>query len=330
MKTPPCNSASAEKHLVRSGPRGSTLDHVEVDVIERDASLSFLNDSGENVEIPTEVTHLLRMVGRQEVLDTFGCITAALWAENIYRIKTSKAYKKMGINWEQACAKFFPHLSIDTCDRWAQQFGEFGAAFFHIKDVVRISAGVYRQINPKLTDDGKVIIAGEAFALTKTNAGAIQTAIEAQRQQLADKADEAARAKAAANRAQQERAEAKKAEEKAREELLTLKSAERDQTAGADDADHSTIISIHKTFEMCHRKIGTLAAKEMTAVNDARLIGLIEYHRRALAQLGQVVAENKGLGENSAFPVAEEFINDMYPGARNVLMEHVEEMRKRK
>lgn len=159
-----------------------------------------------------------RMIGRQEVLSTFQAMTSALLAENLHRLSKSKYYKQIGLTFEEACQKLYPQLSIQTCYRRVKDYAEFGQAFFQLKDIVRISSGTYRLINPTV-EDGSVVVGGETYQLTKANAPYIQAAIQEQVQRLREQGDKLSHTQGALTKVREERDNARTAAEKAREEL---------------------------------------------------------------------------------------------------------------
>lgn len=184
-----------------------------------------LDEAFERVEVLPEESgdHELaaefhRLIGRQEVLGTFQAMTSALLAENLHRLAKSKYYKKLGLTFEEACQKLYPQLRIDTCYRRVREYAEFGQAFFQLKDVVRISAGTYRLINPTV-EDGSVVVGSETYALTKANAPYIQAAIQEQVQRLREQGDKLSHTQGALTKVREERDNARTAAEKAREEL---------------------------------------------------------------------------------------------------------------
>jgi hypothetical protein len=265
-----------------------------------------------------------KLVGRQEAFTEVSVFSTLSWAENLFRLKESKHYQKLGLSWAETIARFTP-FSVDTADRMATAFGEFGKRFFEVRSLVRLSAQAYRQLNPGFTDDGKIIIGGEAYALTKANASAIQAAIEASNQQLAERSAEVSRAKAVATKAKEQADNAKKAVERKDEELQALKKKDSEFFKHVEDADHITIIQAHSQFEMVLRKLENLEAADLSPMNVGRLLGMIQYQRCALEQTYARLAEAKGLGDIAEFPVDPEFIESCYVGQRNVMAEYLTE-----
>ena len=292
----------------------SPFDHVEVEVID-------VKPESPAQQVDSEIESFLKLVGRQEILDAYGCITTALWAENIHNIKASKGYKKQGLTWSQACAKYFPHLSVDTCDRWASAFGQFGAQFFHVRDVVQISAQAYRQLNPEFTEDGKICIAGQEFVLSKSNAGAIQSAIEAYRQQLADKAEEASRAKATASKAKEQAENARKAAEAAQKKLT-----DRDNPSlrwKNADLDHAFLLDLQAKFDLMAEQIRSYTQRGLTPENQDRFVAFCEYTFSIMHQVTERAKAEYGEGFCSAAPpsvFAE--VDALTPDKRNLVGEY--------
>jgi len=102
--------------------------------------------------------------------------------ECLRQIHDSEEYKSLGLTWEEFCEKY-AGMSKRNADRLIAYLEEFGAAYFRLSEIVRVSPETYRQIAPKM--DGEVIeIEGEKVVIAPENLPRIRTAILRLRSEL--------------------------------------------------------------------------------------------------------------------------------------------------
>jgi len=122
-------------------------------------------------------------IGRQQAFAIIANKCSAAQAECLKQAKQSRVYEKFGLNWNDFCPK---HVGISraTADRIIEQYDEFGAAYFKLSSLARISSEAYRQIAPAVTENA-IQIDGEAVAISEANAAKIRAHIRSLRNALA-------------------------------------------------------------------------------------------------------------------------------------------------
>jgi hypothetical protein len=280
--------------------------------------------AGERIDdLPEEVVEIMKMIGRHEAFGMIAGKTTAAWAECLKRLKEAKAYKVFNLTWEEFCPR---HLSIsrETADRVIRDYNEFGAMYFALSQVTRISRENYRLLAGKVTD-GQIDIGGELIPITKANQPRIEEyirSIEAERER---KTDEASHAKAEATKARKERDEARKAATAARDKLADMQ-REKDKLFPHADGDHSQLLRIQSGLDLAFAQLTALGTKDVSEENRGRLIGLMEYAFRQLAQIEQPIREKFGVGYNRAEPMDALSLDMYHPesGARNLMAEYID------
>lgn len=279
--------------------------------------------AGDSIDgLPEEVQEIMKMIGRHEAFGMIAGKATAAWAECLKRLKEAKAYKVFGLTWEEFCPRQLS-ISRDTADRVIKDYNEFGATYFALSQVTRISRENYRMIAGKVTE-GQLDIGGELISITKANQPRIEEYIRNLDAERERRTNEAAHAKADATKARKERDDAKKSAAAARDRLADMQ-REKDKLFPHADADHSQMLRVQSSVDVAFAQLTALGNKDLSEENRGRLIGLMEYFYRQLAQIEQPIREQFGVGYNRADP-ADELSLDMYhpeEGARNLMAEHV-------
>jgi hypothetical protein len=265
-----------------------------------------------------------RMIGRHEAFGLMAGKTTAAWAESLKRLKDAKAYRKFSLTWEEFCPRML-NISRPTADRIIADREEFGNHYFALSEVARLSRDSYRLIAGQVTDDGQLDIGGELVPITKQNGDRIKDYLGEVLVALRKEKEEHSRTRGNLTKSKEQADNAKKAVERKDEELQALKKKDSEFFKHVEDADHITIIQAHSQFEMVLRKLENLEAADLSPMNVGRLLGMIQYQRCALEQTYARLAEAKGLGDISEFPVDPEFIESCYVGQRNVIAEYLTE-----
>jgi hypothetical protein len=108
-----------------------------------------------------------------------GCCSVA-HAESLRRLRENKLYKSRCGTWEEFCPKYLG-LSKAFANRAIRALEEFGAAFFELAELIRITPEEFRAVAPFVK--GKFFHAGrESIALLPENAGKLAAAVEKLRQ----------------------------------------------------------------------------------------------------------------------------------------------------
>ena len=114
-------------------------------------------------------------LGRGQAFSLIANKCASAQAECLKRIREEGSYKSLGFTWEDFCQQHLG-LSRSHADQLIRQLDEFGAAYFHLAEIMQISADSYRRIAGAIHDDS-IEIAGEPVPITPENALKIKQAV---------------------------------------------------------------------------------------------------------------------------------------------------------
>jgi hypothetical protein len=293
----------------------SNLDVFE-GAMEKKTALEIASDT---VEQPQEgLLELGKWVGRGQAFGMIAAKASAAEAQCLKRIKEGGEYKALELTWEQFCVTQIG-ISRQTADRIIDCLEEFGAAYFTLSSVTRISPGTYRMIAGAVSDS-TIEIEGERVPITKTNAGRIAEAISSLRQTVEEKDAQIAKQAEKEKALTAEKRNATKAAERERLALVEYKRQQTERFAGAGE-DHCTMLDAQSHFDLAMAKLASVGAKELSTEDEARLIGLGEYMYRALIQATHDARERMGKGWNMAAPGDLLGLDDVTGDARNLVDE---------
>lgn len=108
--------------------------------------------------------------------------TSAAQAACLTKLREEKLYQRVELRWEDFCAKYL-HISRAEADRTIHLWMEFGAPYFEMAQLTRISPEAYRAIAPSVYD-GALHIDGETINLNPENSGKVAAAVAELRRQL--------------------------------------------------------------------------------------------------------------------------------------------------
>ena len=134
-------------------------------------------------------------LGRGQAFSLIANKCAAAQAECLKRIREEGSYKSLGFTWEDFCPQHLG-LSRSRADQLIRQLDEFGAAYFHLAEIMQISADSYRRIAGVIHDDS-IEIGGELVPITPENALKIKQAVLALQKESERARAELAKAQAA-------------------------------------------------------------------------------------------------------------------------------------
>ncbi|HUI82217.1 MAG TPA: hypothetical protein VLY24_30050 [Bryobacteraceae bacterium] len=100
---------------------------------------------------------------------------SAAQAVGLKRLREEKLYKRCTENWDEFCTAYLK-ISRSQADRMIQLLDEFGAGYFEVSELTRISAETYRAIAPALKD-GVLHFHGEPIELTVENSRKVAAAV---------------------------------------------------------------------------------------------------------------------------------------------------------
>lgn len=121
----------------------------------------------------------------------FGLIAgrcSAAQAEGLRRLREEKLYKRCTEKWDDFCPRFLK-ISRAEADRTIRLWEEFGAAYFELAQLTRVSPETFRAIAPAI-QDGALHYQGEAIALNPPNSRRVAAAVAELRSALPKRAAE--------------------------------------------------------------------------------------------------------------------------------------------
>ena len=130
---------------------------------------------GEPPADKAQVLDLGLLVGQNQ---TFGLLSgrcSAAFAATLQRLRQEEKYKVLTPRWRDFCAQYL-RISGAEADRVIQCWEEFGAAYFDLAQLVRISPKTYRQIAPAIRE-GALLVEGEPIGLNVENARKLAAAV---------------------------------------------------------------------------------------------------------------------------------------------------------
>ena len=133
---------------------------------------------------PASTLDLGAWIGRGQALSFVANHCSAAQAECLARIRKEGLYKILNLTWDQFCERH-AGASRAHADEIIRRLQEFGAAYFRISEIIRISPQSYRTMQDKVK--GEVIeVGGESIPITPENAVRIRQAIAALRAEVRD------------------------------------------------------------------------------------------------------------------------------------------------
>src|SRR5581483_12442519 len=125
-----------------------------------------------------------RLIGQSEALNIVAARCSAAGAELLRQLREGKDYGECD-TWEEFCPRYL-HMSKDNANKIIRLLDEFGAKYFEISQLTRISAETYRAIAPAI-QDGALHSNGEAIALVPENAKRVAAAVAEMRRAAKEK-----------------------------------------------------------------------------------------------------------------------------------------------
>lgn len=123
-------------------------------------------------------------VGRGQAFGLIANHCSAAQADGLRNIRNSGLYKELGLTWDGFCLEH-GGLSRQRVDAIIANLEEFGATYFRLSEIVRISPEMYRQLAARaVIEDERIEIAGESIAIAPENAGRIRRALQRMRSEL--------------------------------------------------------------------------------------------------------------------------------------------------
>jgi hypothetical protein len=131
---------------------------------------------------PLSTFDLGAWIGRGQAFSFVANHCSAAQAECLTRIRKDGLYKALNLTWDEFCNQ---HAGVSRAhaDEIIRRLQEFGAAYFRLSEIIRISPQSFRTM--QATVKGEAIeVGGESIPITPENAPRIRQAISALRTEL--------------------------------------------------------------------------------------------------------------------------------------------------
>jgi hypothetical protein len=127
---------------------------------------------------PVDDTGLLDLgvaLGRNQTFSLLAGRCSAAQAAGLRRLREEKKYQRCTPNWEDFCPNYLK-MSRSEADKIIRLWEEFGAGYFDVAQLTRISPETYRAIEP-VVKDGALHFDGEALELDVENSRKVAAAV---------------------------------------------------------------------------------------------------------------------------------------------------------
>lgn len=134
-------------------------------------------------ELPSEIKDALdlgMLLGSNQAFGLVAGRCSAAQAAGLKRLREEEKYKAITPRWRDFCSRYL-HISGAEADRIIQLWNEFGAGYFEVSQLTRISPDVYRAIAPSIRD-GALHTNGEVIELNVENSRRLAAAVAEVRQ----------------------------------------------------------------------------------------------------------------------------------------------------
>lgn len=245
----------------------------------------------------SDIDGFFELLGAQRIANLGLVMHELIWIQNVRALKASKGYQKRGLTWEQVCERL--KMSVDTIDRKLKEYEKHGPLFIELNSILRISGEAYAKLGPiEKTEDGKLLIAGESFDLTKkTEVREAQAFIQQELKRRHEAEASLSDMKATAEALRAERDNAKKAAIKATRELADSK---KEPELFVDvDEDHRVLLRVQIHIDNAIGLLTSLRERELSEENKTNYIGLLARIDRQFIQAANEGLYEWGRGDNS-------------------------------
>ena len=129
-------------------------------------------------ELPAESAELLELgvvLGQNHAFGLIAGRCSAAQAEGLRRVREEKLYKRCTEKWDDFCPRFLK-MSRSEADRTIKLWEEFGATYFELSQLTRVSPETFRAIAPAI-EDGVLHYHGETIELSPENSRKVAAAV---------------------------------------------------------------------------------------------------------------------------------------------------------
>lgn len=120
--------------------------------------------------LPAESAALLELgvaLGQNHAFGLIAGRCSAAQAEGLRRLREEKLYKRCTEKWDDFCPRYLK-MSRSEADRTIKLWEEFGAAYFELSQLTRVSPETFRALAPAI-EDGALHYHGELIELNPEN-----------------------------------------------------------------------------------------------------------------------------------------------------------------
>jgi len=131
-----------------------------------------------NPELPAETAGVLDLgvaLGQNQAFGIVAGRCSAAQAASLRRLRQERLYKCCEPYWERFCPKYLK-MRRGEADKIIRLWEEFGATYFEVASLTRLSAETYRAIAPSI-HDGAIHVHGEAIELNADNTRKVAAAV---------------------------------------------------------------------------------------------------------------------------------------------------------
>jgi hypothetical protein len=135
---------------------------------------------------PAEVADWFELghsLGQNHALAVMAGRCSAAQAGGLHRMREEKVYQRCGLTWDEFCPTY-AKICRSEADKIIRLWQEFGAGYFELSQLTRVSAETYRAIAPSMKD-GRLVHNGESIELHPDNSRKIAAAVAEMRRELA-------------------------------------------------------------------------------------------------------------------------------------------------
>ena len=129
-----------------------------------------------------EMLELGMALGQNQAFGFLAGRCSAAQAETIRRLRNEKLYKRLTEHWKEFCPQYLK-MSGTQADSIIRLWEEFGAGYFEIAQLTRVSPETYRALAPAV-ENGVLNLNGEQIELTIENSRKVAAAVSEVRRTL--------------------------------------------------------------------------------------------------------------------------------------------------
>jgi hypothetical protein len=131
-----------------------------------------------NSELSAEAAGLLELgsvLGQNQAFGLIAGRCSAAQAASLKHLRDEKKYKRVNEDWRDFCSQYL-RMSGAQADKIIHLWEEFGAGFFKVAQLTRISPETYRAIAPAIREDA-LHLNGEVIELSVENSRKVADAV---------------------------------------------------------------------------------------------------------------------------------------------------------